>query len=73
MSKADIISELPKLPLAERREIFERLCELEDEDLIKGGEPTAGEKALLDHELEEYRKNPGAGASWSEVEGRFRQ
>jgi hypothetical protein len=72
MSKAEIISELPKLGLAERREIFERICELEDQDLLNGDQPAAEEKALLDRELEEYRKNPEAGSTWPEVEARLR-
>ena len=56
MSKAEILRELPGLPLGERREIFERIIELEDQDLLKGGEPTPEEKALLDRELEEYQR-----------------
>jgi hypothetical protein len=28
---------------------------------------------LLDRELEEYRKNPEAGLTWSEVESRLRK
>jgi hypothetical protein len=71
MSKAEIISELPKLALAERREIFERICELEDRDMINGDQPAADEKTLLDQELEEYQKNPEAGSTWPEVEARL--
>ena len=70
MSKAEILQELPKLPLGERREIFQRIVELEDQELIKGGEPTRDEKDLLDRELEEYQRNPDAGSSWEEVEDR---
>ena len=73
MSKAEILNELPKLALGERREIFERIGELEDQDLLKGGEPTVEEKALLDRELEEFRKNPQAGSTWEEVEARLRK
>ena len=73
MSKAEILHELPKLGLHERREIFERIGELEDQDLLKGGEPTAAEKALLDRELVDYRKNPDAGSTWPEVEARLRK
>ena len=73
MSKAEILHELPKLGLHERREIFERIGELEDLDLLKGGEPTPAEKALLDRELEDYRKNPEAGSTWPEVESRLRK
>jgi putative addiction module component (TIGR02574 family) len=73
MSKSDILQELPKLALEERREIFERICELEESDLLKGGEPSAEEKALLDRELEDYRRTPGAGSPWHEVEARIRK
>ncbi len=59
------------LGLAERREIFERICELEEADLLKGIEPTAGEKTLLDRELEDYRQTPTAGSPWQEVEKRI--
>ena len=71
MSKADILDELPKLGLEERRQIFERLCELEERDLLNGVEPTAEEKALLDRELEDYHKNPEAGSAWEKVEERL--
>jgi len=73
MSKAEILRELPRLPLGERREIFERIVELEDQDLLKGGEPTPEEKALLDRELEEYKRSPDAGSSWEEVKERVRK
>jgi hypothetical protein len=73
MSKAEILHELPKLGLHERREIFERIGELEEQDLLKGGEPTTEEKALLDRELEEFQKHPQAGSTWAEVEARLRK
>ena len=73
MSKAEILQELPKLGPEDRREILERICEIEEHDLLKGGEPTAEEKALLDRELEDYQSNPQAGSSWDEVEARLRK
>jgi hypothetical protein len=73
MSKAEILAELPKLKLADRREIFDRICEMEERDLLHGSQPTAEEKELLDQELEEYRQNPGAGSTWKEVEARLRK
>ncbi len=73
MSKADILNELPRLGLGERREIFERIGEMEEQDLLKGGEPTTEEKALLDRELEEFHQNPQAGSTWEEVEARLRK
>ncbi|MEI6194050.1 MAG: addiction module protein [Verrucomicrobiota bacterium] len=71
MSKMEILAELSKLELAERREIFDRICEMEEQDLLNGG-ATDEEKALLDRELEEYRRNPEAGSTWPEVEARLR-
>lgn len=72
MSKSDILQELPNLALEERREIFDRICELEENDLLSGGEPTPQEKALLDRELEAYRQSPTAGSPWHEVRARIR-
>ena len=73
ISKSDILEQLPKLGAEERREIFERICEMEELALLNGSEPTAQEKAMLDRELEEFRANPEAGASWDEVEARLRK
>lgn len=67
----EILEELPKLAARERREIFERICEMEENDLLN--EPSAEEKALLDRELESYRKSPEAGSTWAEVEARLRK
>ncbi len=72
MSKVEILQELPRLRPEERQEIMDRICELEERDLLDGAGPTAAEKALLDRELEDYRKNPDAGSSWEEVEARLR-
>jgi hypothetical protein len=73
MSKIEILQELPKLALEERREIFERICELEENDLLRGGEPTPEEKVLLERELDDYRQSPTAGAPWHEVQARIRK
>jgi len=73
MSKADILLELPKLELEDRREIFERICDIEERELLNGSLPTAEEKSLLDRELEEYKLNPDAGSTWAEVKARLRK
>jgi putative addiction module component (TIGR02574 family) len=73
MSKKEILAELPKLELADRREIFDRICEIEEHELLNGGGTTVEEKALLDRELEEYRRNPEAGSPWNEVKARIRK
>ena len=68
MSKAEILNELSKLRPEERRQIFDRLWELEERDLLEGAGPTPAEKALLDSELKAYEAIPGAGAPWEAVE-----
>ncbi len=71
MSKMEILAELPKLELADRREIFDRICEMVEHDLLTGS-VTDEEKALLDRESEEYRRKPEASSSWNVVEARIR-
>jgi hypothetical protein len=73
MSKSDILGELPNLGRGERREILERIWEMEEAELLAGGQPDADEKVLLDRELEEYQANPNAGAEWKEVQSRLRR
>lgn len=72
MSKAEILAELPRLGIDDRREIFDRLCEIEELAAINGP-ATPEEKALLDRELEEYRRDPQAGSPWKDVEKRIRK
>jgi putative addiction module component (TIGR02574 family) len=73
MSKLEILAELPKLESADRREILDRIWEMEEQDLISGNDATAEEKALLDRESDEYRRNPEAGSPWNQVEARIRK
>jgi hypothetical protein len=70
MSKSDILAELPKLNLEDRRDIFDRLCEMEERDLITGV-ATPEEKELLDREWEKFKQNPEAGSTWDEVKSRI--
>ena len=73
MSKTEILDELPKLKADERRQIYERLCELQEQDLLRGaGAPTDDEKALLDAALAEYQKDGDRGRAWREVLGELR-
>ena len=73
MSKSDILDQLPKLAHDDRREILEKICEIEEADLLRGESPiNSEEKALLDRELEEYQANPNAGEDWKIVEARLR-
>ena len=58
MSKADILTELPKLPLSERREILDCLCALEDKEL------TAVHQSWLDEALASGPARPATEADW---------
>ena len=73
MSKTEILEELPKLTKMERQEIRLRLAQLDSEDWLDDEEPlTVHERALLDARLAAYAKDPGAGSTGEEVEGRIR-
>jgi hypothetical protein len=73
MSKSEILGELPNLERRDRREILERIWEMEEAELLKGAQPDADEKAMLDGEWHEYQANPNAGSEWKEVESRLRR
>jgi hypothetical protein len=67
MSKAQILAELPNLHPDERRQIYQRLCELQEQDLLNGAGPTEEEKRLLDAALTEYEQDQDRGRPWREV------
>lgn len=68
MSKAEILSALPKLSPQDRSEILEQLWRLEE-----AAGPTEREKKLLDEAQSSYDANPSEGAPWSEVQARLRR
>jgi hypothetical protein len=72
MSKTEILAELPKLKAEERRQIYERLCELQEQDLLDGVGPSEEEKKLLDAALAEYEKDGERGRPWRKVLGNLR-
>ena len=67
MSKAEILAELPKLKAEERTQVFERLCELQERDLLERQGPTPEEKELLDQALAEFQRDGQPGEPWREV------
>lgn len=67
MSTADILAQLPTLSANDRRQVYERLCELQEQDLLRGTAPSEQEKALLDDALAEYEKDGDRGKHWREV------
>jgi hypothetical protein len=65
MSKAEILSELPKLGPEDRRQILQRLCE--DADLVKGVGPTDQERKLLDAAWAEFTQDGDVGTPWRDA------
>lgn len=72
MKKGEILAELQNLSIEDRREIFDRLCEMEERDVLNGA-ATPADMALLDRELAEYHHNPDTGSGWNEVKSRIRR
>lgn len=70
MSKTQILEELPKLSVADRSQLFARLAELHEADLLAEGAPSPSERKALDGALAEFEQDPSPGEPWREV---FRQ
>jgi hypothetical protein len=72
MSKSEILAEIPNLKAEERQQIYQRLCELQEQDVLNGTGPSEEEKKLLDAALAEYEKDREKGRPWREVLGDLR-
>jgi hypothetical protein len=72
MSKSDILAQLPKLKAEERAQVFDRLCELQESDLLRGVGPTDREKKLLDEALADFERDGDVGTPWRKVLHRVR-
>lgn len=72
MTKSEILAELPKLHADERAQVFERLCELQEADLLRGTEPGDAEKQLLDDALTAFERDGNPGIPWREALRRVR-
>ena len=68
MSKAEILSELPRLSRQDRAEILAHLWKLEE-----ASGPTGSEIAALNEAQADYDADPTPGAPWSAVEARLRR
>jgi hypothetical protein len=73
MSKAEILSELPKLTREDRDEIRLKLAELDGGDgWLDADDPLTGEeKALLEARLEDMEKHPEKSIPWAEAKKRI--
>ena len=72
MSTTEILAELPHLKAEDRTQLFERLCELQEQDILHGVGPTAKEKFILDEALAELQRDVNPGTPWRETLRRIR-
>ena len=67
MSKAQILEELPRLTAGDRSQLFARLAELHEADLLNDGSPAPAERQALDEALAEFEKDRNPGEPWRNV------
>lgn len=67
MSKAETLAELPNLNSEDRTQVFECLCQLQENHLLRGIGPSADERKLLDDALAEFERDGNPGRPWREV------
>jgi putative addiction module component (TIGR02574 family) len=73
MSKTEIIAELPKLTPNDRKEILDKIWELDGGEWLDSGELTQDERKLIEQRLAEHERNPETSIPWEEVDARLRQ
>jgi len=73
MSKIEILEELPRLSAGDRSQLFARLAELHEADLVSGDEPTPVERQALDEALAEFERDKSPGEPWRDVLRQIRQ
>lgn len=67
MGKAEILNDLPRLSPSDRSQVFARLAELHEADLVSGDEPSPGERQALDAALAEFERDRDPGQPWRDV------
>ena len=67
MSKVEILEALPRLSVGDRSQLFARLAELHEADLISGDEPTPAEREILDEALAALERDGDPGEPWRDV------
>ena len=67
MSKSQILEELPRLTADDRSQLFARIAELHEADLLDGGAPMPAERQALDEALTEFERDPSPGEPWRKV------
>jgi putative addiction module component (TIGR02574 family) len=71
MSKVEILQVLPSLSAEERREILDKLLQLEGEGWLEAAGLTDAERRLIEFRLEAHRQNPEAAIPWEDVEAKL--
>ena len=71
MSKAEILRALPKLSAKERREVLDRLLQLEGEGWLDAADLSDEERQLIESRLEAHRRDPDAAIPWDDVEAKL--
>ena len=73
MSKAEILEELPKLTPSDRSQVFAKLAEIHETDLLLAASPSPLERLALDEALAEFERDPTPGEPWRDVLHHIRQ
>jgi putative addiction module component (TIGR02574 family) len=74
MSKAEILTELPKLSPAERDEIRLRLAEIDGQEWLDADDPlTDAQKALIESRIEAHDKNPESAIPWQVFDAQLKR
>jgi putative addiction module component (TIGR02574 family) len=74
MSKAEILTELPKLTLAERDEIRLKLAEIDGQEWLDSDDPlTDSEKVLIESRIEAHDRNPETAIPWQEFDAQLKR
>ena len=55
------------LKAEDRIQVFQRLCELQENDLLQGIGPSDEDRKLLDSALAEFERDGNPGRPWREV------
>ena len=66
MTASEILQALPNLSPAERAQIFQQLCQMLDEDLVREFGPTSVERQMLGAAPVQHAHDSDAGIPWYE-------
>ena len=77
MSKAEILEELPRLKPEDRREVLERIYQIEkiaEDEWLDADDPlTDTEKALIDSRIAAHERHPEAAIPWVQFDARLKR